>query len=599
MTSSIKRFKPFTILRIALILIIALPLQGQLKVPEWAKDAVWYQIFPERFRNGDPSNDPVPSDFNFPANLPWQISPWTSDWYKLQPWEANRGGFYDVVFDRRYGGDLQGVIDKLDYIKDLGATAIYFNPIFDAPSLHKYDASTYHHIDKTFGPNRNGDTRLMESTETDDPATWRWTAADSLFLKLVEEAHVHGLKVIIDGVFNHSGTQFFAFKDVAKNQKASRYADWFDVRSWDNPATPQSEFDYKGWWDYKGHPEFKEDANGFITPVREYFFNITRRWMDPNGDGDPSDGIDGWRLDVANDVSKVFWREWRALVKSINPDAYIVGEIWDNAEEWLQGDMFDAVMNYPFARACVAFFVNTGTDRISVSQFDKRLKEIRESYPSEANYVLQNLFDSHDTDRLPSMILNPNRRFDDQNGLRNNKNYNVSKPTVAARNIQKLMAAFQMAYVGSPMVYYGTEAGMWGADDPDDRKPMVWPEFQYEIETAHPYGAERKPDTVAFDADMHAWYRTLMRLRVELEPLRRGDYRTLVTDDAAGVYIFSRTSPSGSVIVALNNSTAKTPAQVPSANRLKDLLTGMVLTPKNGKAEVILPPYGVALLRQE
>jgi cyclomaltodextrinase / maltogenic alpha-amylase / neopullulanase len=531
---------------------------SQVAVPQWAKDAIWYQIFPERFRNGDRGNDPTPADLEMKTGRGWKVSPWTGDWYKLQPWEEEfNSRFYGNVFERRYGGDIQGVIDKLDYLSDLGTTAIYFNPIFDAISLHKYDASTYHHIDHTFGPNPRGDQELIR-TETDDPATWKWTKADSLFLTLIKEAHRRGIKVIIDGVFNHSGTRFWAFQDVMKNQHRSPYATWYDVQRWDDPATPQNEFTYKGWWDVKELPEFWEGDSGFVKPVWNYFFNITTRWMDPNGDGNPSDGIDGWRLDVGNEVSHLFWKGWRKHVKSINPDAYIVGEIWDNASKWLDGDEFDAVMNYPFARAVVRFFIDSNERRLTPSSFDRELTAIRNDYPGEISYVLQNLIDSHDTDRLGSMVMNPNRKYDDQNGLRNNPNYNVGKPTAAARKIQKLILLFQMSYVGAPMIYYGDEAGMWGADDPDDRKPMVWDDLTYENERAHPIpGKSRTDDEVKFDRSLFDYYRTIVHIRNRNVALRRGDFAALLVDDAKNLYAFKRTAGENQVIVALNNSDRK------------------------------------------
>ncbi len=524
------------------------------RVPQWAKDAVWYQIFPERFRNGDPTNDPTAADLELPKGTAWKLSDWTGDWYKLQDWERKGNGFYDVVFDRRYGGDLQGVLDELDYLAGLGVTALYFNPLFEAYSLHKYDASTYHHIDDNFGP-RSADDRERLAHETNDPSTWVWSSADSLFLRLLRECHDRGIRVILDGVFNHSGTRFWAFQDIIRNQQASPYADWYDVRSWDDPSTPENEFGYKGWWDYKGLPEFKEDANGFVPAVRQYFFDITKRWMDPNGDGDPSDGIDGWRLDVANDVSHVFWKEWRTLVKSINPDAYIVGEIWDDASVWLQGDQFDAVMNYRFARAVVRFFIDTNSRRYSATEFDSELTDIRDSYPPDVNYILQNLIDSHDTDRLPSMIINPNRKYDDANSPRNNPAYDVRKPNERERAIQKLIALFQMTYVGAPMVYYGTEAGMWGADDPDCRKPMVWPDLQFENERSHPLPGKRRPDdSVAFDSDMAGYYRDLIAVRKNRLALRQGTFKTMMADDERGIFMYRRAAGEDTVVVVINNS---------------------------------------------
>mgnify|MGYP005841928669 CR=1 FL=1 len=216
----------------------------------WAKGLIWYQIFPERFYNADPQNDPLAIEVPGAHLQPgWQPHPWTSDWYKIQPWEAKKSeNFYEVVFKRRYGGDLIGVIQKLGYLQELGVGGIYFNPLFEATSLHKYDGSSFHHIDDNFGPDPAGDkARLAAVNENDDPATWIWISADSTFLKLINEVHQRGMKIVIDGVFNHTGTEFFAFQDVIKNQQDSRYAHWYDIVTWDDPATPQNEFDYKGW----------------------------------------------------------------------------------------------------------------------------------------------------------------------------------------------------------------------------------------------------------------------------------------------------------------------------------------------------------------
>ena len=574
------------------------PSAAQSLVPEWAKDAVWYQIFPERFRNGDPANDPTAAELKFPKPKPWKISPWTSDWYKLQPWEAAVSDrFYDIVFDRRYGGDLQGVLDELDYLNKLGITAIYFNPVFEGLSLHKYDASTYHHIDNNFGPDSQGDLRTMQG-DTDDPSTWKWTAADSLFLKLVREAHAHGIRVIIDGVFNHCGTDFWAFRDVVRNQKKSKYSTWFDVRTWDDPSTPQNEFDYKGWWGEKGLPEFFENDSGFVPAVKQYFYNITRRWMDPNGDGNPSDGIDGWRLDVANDVSHVFWKEWCKLVKTINPEAYIVGEIWDDASAWLTGDQFDAVMNYRFARAVMRFFIDTDLRRYSVSQFDAELADVRKGYPEDVNYVLQNLIDSHDTDRLLSMIANPNRQYDHDNSPRNNPRYDTRKPGASDRQIELLIAAFQMTYLGAPMIYYGTEAGMWGADDPDDRKPMVWPDLQYEDEQTDPLTGKMRPaDRVAFDRSLYEYYARLIGIRKNHVALRRGDFQTLLTDDDAGVYVFRRAAAADTVIVVFNNSGHEQAPTFPvPAVQYRDELTKEIVQAHKGRLSPVLKPKSAMIL---
>lgn len=578
-------------LLLAFQIVLISSLLSQVRTPEWAKDAIWYQIFPERFRNGDPKNDPTLQELEMPANREWHVSPWTSDWYRLQTWEAAHSPkFYENVFDRRYGGDLEGVIEKLDYLSDLGITAIYFNPVFEAFSLHKYDASTYHHIDNNFGPDSKGDLTIIRN-ETDDPTTWRRTAADSVFLHLIKEAHKRGIKIILDGVFNHSGTRFWAFQDVMKNQQRSRYAEWYDIVRWDDPSTPENEFDHKGWWGYKPLPEFHEDESGFVPAVKQYFFNITKRWMDPNGDGDPSDGIDGWRLDVANDVSHVFWKEWRKVVKSINPEAYIVGEIWDDASKWLTGDEFDAVMNYRFSRAAVKFFINSGEMKYSVTEFDNELAGQRRSYPEEVNYALQNLIDSHDTDRLASMIINPNRDYDRKAGLRDNPDYDVRKPDEDARRVQKLMALFQMTYLGAPMIYYGDEAGMWGADDPDDRKPMAWPDLVYENESSHPIPGKTRPsDEVKFDSELLAYYKKLVAIRNNLPALRRGTFKTFLVDNANDVYAFQREYEGRQVIVFLNNSVSRQEVRIAADGLYAEQLSGLEFHSSGGTLRVSLEP---------
>jgi len=232
--------------------------------PEWIKDAIFYQIFPERFHNGDESNDPtlesIKGSWPHDTESAWQKSPWSSDWYKLQPWEEeNKKGFGYNAQRRRYGGDIKGIIDKLDYLEDLGINTIYLNPIFHAPSLHKYDAAYYHHVDAYFGPSPKNDLEIISSEDHANPAKWQWTSADKLFLSLVEKAHQKNIRIILDGVFNHTGLNFWAFKDVVNNGEKSAFKDWYTINAWDNPETPENEFDFSGWAGVKELPEFKED----------------------------------------------------------------------------------------------------------------------------------------------------------------------------------------------------------------------------------------------------------------------------------------------------------------------------------------------------
>lgn len=586
-------------------------------VPEWAREAVWYQIFPERFYNGDASNDPTLDDMEgpWPYFRPdeWQTHPWTSDWYKLQPWELKYGvDFHTAHGKRRYGGDLQGVLEKLDYLQALGINAIYFNPLFESASHHKYDATMYHHIDNNFGPDPEGDREIWAKENPADPATWQWTAADSLFLRLLKECHRRGIRVILDGVFNHVGTRFWAFQDVLKNQQDSPYKDWFVIERLDDPATPQNEFKYTGWAGVKDLPELREDENGLVPPVRQHVFDVVKRWMDPNGDGDPSDGVDGWRLDVAEKVNIKFWREFRKHVKSLNPEAYIVGEVWwedwprnkmFNAAPWLQGDAFDAVMNYRFARAVKKWAIDRKS-AIGSSAFSDSVLAYLNDYGLDHTLVCQNLMDSHDVDRLASQIVNCDRWFDHGANPMQNHEYNPRKPTPDERRRQKVVIGLQFTLPGAPMIYYGDEAGMWGGDDPSCRKPMVWPEFRYETEKSHPLGYPRQPDSVYFDGELFQWYQKMVAIRKQYKVLSHGGFFPISETGNKDLAAFTRAQGEDWVLVVANRSDQKMEAEfilpeLPAENSwLVDEITGERL--KAGrKLRLTVKPYAVMILIPE
>jgi glycosidase len=533
-------------------------------VPDWAVDAIFYQIFPERFANGDPTNDPTRDSLESPESVPttWKISPWTGDWYARSEWEKQLGPnfFENGVFHRRYGGDLQGVIDRLDYLEDLGVNALYFNPVFYARSLHKYDGNSFHHVDPHFGPDPAGDFALM-AKESSDPATWHWTSADKLFLDLVRQAHARGIRVILDGVFNHTGRDFFAFADLREKQAASPYKDWYIVQAFDAPATPQNEFRYRGWWGVDTLPEFANSETGddLHPGPKQYVFDITSRWMDPDGNGDPSDGIDGWRLDVANEMPTGFWRDWHEHCRGINPDCYTVAEVWNDASRFLVEGGFTATMNYyGFAFPAKGFLID---DVLTPSEAVLQLTGRRTAYPEAMQQALQNLIDSHDTDRLASMIVNAGRRpytqparFDYDIGVspRYVAEYDVRKPTNAQRRIQRLILLMQMTYVGAPMIYYGTEAGMWGGDDPCDRMPMVWPEATYEPQQADPLGRERAADVVEFDNALFNYYKAAVSLRRQMSALRHGTIEFVRADDKSQFLAYQRTDREQTLFVGFN-----------------------------------------------
>ena len=590
------------------------PAPPKLGVPAWAGDVVWYQIFVERFRNGDPTNDPTPHDIEEVTDerppKDWRPTPWSHDWYRQEPWARATGkDFYATVQSRRYGGDLQGVLDRLDYLQDLGVTALYLNPVNDAPSLHKYDARNYRHIDRNFGPNPRGDEALMATEDPVDPSTWQWTAADSLFLGLVREAHRRGMRVIMDYSWNHTGISFWAWKDVLAKQQASRFADWYAIERFDDPATPDTnEFRYRGWVGVPWLPEWKKvgrpagqthgPIEGNLVPgVRDLVFSVSRRWLDPNGDGDPSDGIDGFRLDVAEMVPLGFWRDYRRFVRSVNPEAYLVGEvwwekwpdtIWDPAP-WLQGDVFDAVMNYRWYMPTRGFFAQA-PPRLTAKEYAARLDSLGNGFGQAHLKVMMNLTASHDTPRFSTSIYNPGR-YKYHNSPREEPGYRIDRPDERTRRLQELILVQQFTYIGAPHIWNGDELGMWGADDPDNRKPMIWGDLRYEDEVVHPFGRQRRRDPVVPDTALFRVYRELIALRKQnLRLLVDGTLHWLVTDDKRGVVVYDRVLGDRRGIVAFNISDVPQEVSVPAEGRYREAFpAGAAVTATDGTLKAQLP----------
>jgi glycosidase len=545
-------------------------------VPAWAEEAVWYQIFVERFANGDPSNDPTLEDIagSWQDDHPddWKVTSWTHDWYEQEDWAKATGrDFYYTVQMRRYGGDLAGVLNHLDYLQDLGITAIYFNPIYDAPSLHKYDARSYHHIDRNFGPDPMGDRALSATEDPADPSTWVWTAADSLFLQLLGEIHARGMRAIMDVSWNHTGVTFWAWRDVLENQARSRFASWYDVEQFDDPETSTNEFTYDGWAGVGTLPAFRkvgvpDDFSGgpvdgdLVDGVKAHVFAVTRRWMDPDGDGDPADGVDGFRLDVADQVPLGFWRDYRMLVKSINPDAYLVGEVW--WEDWPDrmmdprpylGDVFDAVMNYQWYMPTRSFFASALPSR-NVTGYVAHLDSVESGIPLLNLRAMMNVAASHDSPRLSTSLHNPGKYKFGVNP-RDNPGYRVSRPGERTHLVQKMLLMQQFTYHGAPHIWYGDEVGMWGADDPDCRKPMLWSGLNYEPEDQGPDGSLRPPDEVVPDTALHRYYRDLIQLRRSKNRLLvEGDIDYTIVDDDGGILSYRRTLPGDSLTIVFNIS---------------------------------------------
>jgi cyclomaltodextrinase / maltogenic alpha-amylase / neopullulanase len=409
--------------------------------PEWVHHAVFYQIFPDRFARS--------------ARAP-QLS-------GLEPWTSK-----PTTYGYK-GGDLWGVIEKLDYLKDLGVTAIYFCPIFQSTANHRYHTHDYFRIDPVLG-------------------------GDEAFDALIKAAHKKKMRIVLDGVFNHASRGFYQFNHALENGASSPYLDWFHIHGFPLHAyegTPK----YDAWWNIPALPKF----NTKTPAVREYLWRVGEHWVER--------GIDGWRLDVPAEIDDdAFWREFRRRVKAKNPEAYIVGEIWHEAQRWLQGDQFDAVMNYVFTRAAVSFFTGGKWDpqlvdgagqgqvsKLDASGFAYALNRVNAMYPWEIVKAQLNLLDSHDTARFLS----------------------IARGDVEAL---KLALACMLTLPGAPCIYYGDEIGLAGGKDPDCRRSFDWDEDTWNL-------------------DLHKFVKSTIKLRNTHRALRDGDFRVLFAEDNCVAYL--------------------------------------------------------------
>ncbi len=603
--------------------------------PQWSEGVIWYEIGVERFRNGDTSNDPTPETIegSYPGFVPagWKITPWTQDWYEEDGYFKNieqqkdvNGNtpkkFVDKVQLRRYGGDLQGVLDKVDYIDSLGVSAIYFRPLNDAPSLHKYDARNWRHIDVNFGPNPELDMKTIAAETPDDPSTWKMTEADKMFVRVLKEFHARHIKVILDYSWNHTGSTFWAWKDVLQNQTRSNYKDWYWIKEFDDIATPKNEFVYHGWSDVPSLPEIREtekqdlsdgvtifEGNIYKEEAKNHIFNVTLRWLDPNGDGDPSDGVDGYRLDVAAETPLGFWRDFRKHVRKINPNVYLIGEIW--WEKWpdklldpspyLNGDVFDAVMNYRWYRVVRNFF-NESPNKISPYQLIDSLNRIKANIGKGNNYAMMNYTGGFDTPRILTSLFNKNV-YKYQCKVHENPEYKVHKPDAATHQTLKLLLTQQYTYIGAPHIYAGDEMGMWGADDPSCRKPLIWKDFSFEDERAHPLNAQKPIDKVQFNEEHFLFYQKLIALRKANPVLTQGDLEFIDPEQTGGLFAYRRFDGENEIVVAFNHKhePKKLVLNNTKNNTYENLMEDLEFEEKeNGNLMVEIPARDAVILRK-
>ena len=438
------------------------------RVPDWARDAVVYNIFPDSFASGEGS---IPGSG---AEL-------------FHNGQRVRG---------RLGGTLDGVAANAKYIRSMGFSCVYLNPIFAAGEYHKYDTIDYMHVDPCFG-------------------------GDGAMRRMVKALHAEGIRVIIDGVFNHCGWRFWAFEDVIKNQERSRYRDWFYGLTFpvERPADPEA---YPGYTTY-AYERMMPKLNTANREVREYLCGVGQYWIEEFG-------VDGWRLDVASEVDDGFWRAFRAAIKAVKPDALLIGEVWETARHWLDGDMFDSTMNYDFRKHCRRFFAEGSLDAYG---FAARCSDMLMRYKLQMTGVQMNLLDSHDVSRFLSVCGGDKRRY-------------------------RLALLFLMCFVGMPMLFYGDELGMEGVAELDYRSPMPWG---------------------GGDTHLRDFVRRAIALRHERTELRRGSFRVISAQPGSGLLAFERRYGGKALVVCLNAGGTPAPAPASGETLWADGLENGVLAP--------------------
>ncbi len=454
-------------------------------IPAWVSKSVFYQIFPERFCNGDPTNDPQ----------------------SVSGWGGKPG------LDTFFGGDLKGILEKLPYLSDLGVNAIYLTPIFAARSNHKYDASDYMKIDPAFGDL-------------------------GLFKELVKTAHQGGMHIVLDAVFNHCGDGFWAFQDVLKYGKDSKYNNWFIPTGFPLEQFPTN-------YQTCGGTHYLPKLNTMDAEVRAHLLHVAQYWLEETG-------MDGWRLDVPWKVPMDFWHEFRQVVKRCNPEAYLVAETWRDPLPWINNGATDAVMNYPLRDFILDYCVYDHMDAEDFYYFTRRLLE---QYGDAAHGQL-NLLGSHDTARLMTLCKDDKQRM-----------------------ALAVIASFTLP--GTPMIYYGDEVGMAGENDPDCRRCMNW-----------------EPQT--WDGEIHALYQQLIKLRKERPALQSGSLEALLIFN--GVFAYRRKAGDDELVVVLNPRETRRQVEIPLAHvqmegrRYKDIFSGKIVTCQAGKLILDELPQKSALI---
>ncbi|HBD92589.1 MAG: hypothetical protein A2015_05795 [Spirochaetes bacterium GWF1_31_7] len=532
------------------------------KTPQWMKGAVLYQIYIDRFYNGDTKNDVVTNEYMY-DNYPVISKKWGEYPDSMRSYENGSDRTREF-----FGGDIEGVIQKLPHLKALGVDGIYFNPIFVSPSNHKYDAQDYENIDPHVGviieddptlidPNkdpgyRSKDFNISSAINKDAKkyitrvtSKKNLEASNEKLRELIKKANDNGIKVLLDGVFNHCGSfnkwldrEHLYPEDGAYESKESKFKNFFKFKE---DAWPDNE-SYEAWWGYKTLPKLHFEASEELV---DSILNVAGKWI--------KDGIAGWRLDVAADLGQTakynhkFWELLRKKVKEVNPEAVVFAEVYGDASSWLKGNEWDTIMNYDSFFEPVSFFFTglekhsfsyTGKLHNNVTEFDKIMKENMAKMPYQSLEIAMNQLDNHDHSRF---ITRTNGLIDE------GKDDGVRNPAFADKDLNKGIfkeaAVFQMTWIGAPTLYYGNEAGLPGWTDPDDRR-------------TYPWGKE--------DKELLEFYKKIITLHKSYSSIKDGGTQTLVIDDAKKVYSYGRWNDKDMVIVALNNDSSKQSVSIPA-----------------------------------
>lgn len=562
--------------------------------PSWAKGAVMYQIYVDRFYNGDKSNDVVTNEYEYLGLKSKHIEDWDTPLENM-----------DVC--NFYGGDLQGVIDKMDYLSDLGIDAIYFNPIFVSPSNHKYDIQDYEHIDphygvivtKTGNPLSNEDKDNKNATlymaRTTDPKNLE--ASDQLLAKLIGIAHSKGIKVILDGVFNHCGAfnkwldreGFYEKNGYPVGAYASENSPYHNFFNWTGGQWPNNEH-YSSWWDHPNHPKLNyEHSDELYT----YIMNIARKWVSPPYNAD------GWRLDVAADLglskefNMKFWRDFRKVVKNANPNAVIIAEHYGDPKDWLMGDQWDTVMNYDAFMEPITWFL-TGMEKHSekadihkynnAGDFEASMRYYTSRFSNESFNVAMNQLSNHDHSRFLTRTNRKTGRLHTSGTFEADTGINLG--------IMKEAITFQMTWPGAPTIYYGDEIGMTGWTDPDNRRPFRWDDM---------------------NEDILSYHKCLINIRHSRKIFKSGSLDYLYM--GYGLICYGRWNKNDYGTVILNNQYKATDISVPVwrlgakngdtmislviSNMTNFIQNNTVYIVKNGCIKVSLPPFSSCVIAKK